>query len=606
MNNLKSPFICCVQKAIPLAYDESLSYYETLCALIKYIKDVVTPTTNDLIDKVQELETYVTNYFNNLDVQEEINNKLDEMAESGQLTDIIAQYLQLAGMLCYDNVANMKSAENLTNGSIARTLGYHTINDGGESIYKIRNITNEDVVDEAFIIALADETLIAELICGNTINPIQMGAYGDNTHDDSESLQKGLNALHNRKCLIYDLLGKYYLVNTGLHADSMYKCTIKNGYLRSNNFNIDEDVSKNFILYTTVVENQLQDPSSGGYCFEDNTLENLTLDCELQDGLGCLSILTYMRLTIFNCDFRRYKTYGIRTSDSPSLDGHEMIVNNCYFRANFYYETNTEGIGIYITKPDNQFTNLIIVGGKYGIYNKSSYNYHNSIHIYSVSDYALYITNAFNNYDNMYFDGKGIYIYNPWCCVFNNCEFLGTNAFSPISLDKQAGGVELTGLIFDNCTIRFINESSQNIITLLNGSFIINSSENYKNVFNFNKIINAVDNTYIVASDFSIDITSEVTFAESDYVENRTQVLKKNGWIYITYQGPSAIHSADESIITIPSRYRAKNSNFSIPFISNETYYGNLYMFNGVIKIGALSDTTNAGRISFTLSYPYN
>ena len=87
-----------IYKAIPLAFDESMSYYETLCGLLYYLKNTIIPTVNNNADAVAELQSlyeqlrsYVDNYFTNLDVQQEINNKLDQMAESGQLTDIIAQ-----------------------------------------------------------------------------------------------------------------------------------------------------------------------------------------------------------------------------------------------------------------------------------------------------------------------------------------------------------------------------------------------------------------------------------------------------------------------------------------------------------------------------------
>lgn len=160
-----------IYKAIPLAFDESMSYYECLCGLLNYLKNTVMPALNNNADAIIELQEfclqlkeYVDNYFENLNVQEEINNKLDEMAEQGQLTDIIAQYLGLAGVLAYDTVGDMKLAQNLTNGSICKTLGYNTLNDKGGASYKIRTITNEDIVDEKLIIALYDEDLVAELI----------------------------------------------------------------------------------------------------------------------------------------------------------------------------------------------------------------------------------------------------------------------------------------------------------------------------------------------------------------------------------------------------------------------------------------------------------
>ena len=49
----------------------------------------VTDKVTTLDDTVQEFTTFVTNYFNNLDVQEEINKKLDAMAADGSLSALI-------------------------------------------------------------------------------------------------------------------------------------------------------------------------------------------------------------------------------------------------------------------------------------------------------------------------------------------------------------------------------------------------------------------------------------------------------------------------------------------------------------------------------------
>lgn len=47
---------------------------------------------NSLNDAFNDLKTYVQDYFKNLNVQDEINNKLDAMAKDGSLYDIIRQY----------------------------------------------------------------------------------------------------------------------------------------------------------------------------------------------------------------------------------------------------------------------------------------------------------------------------------------------------------------------------------------------------------------------------------------------------------------------------------------------------------------------------------
>lgn len=83
------------QKILPLVYDDSLSYYEVLCKVVTFLNnviqdmDAVEANTEALRNAYNELQGYVNTYFDNLDVQNEINHKLDEMAESGILTDLI-------------------------------------------------------------------------------------------------------------------------------------------------------------------------------------------------------------------------------------------------------------------------------------------------------------------------------------------------------------------------------------------------------------------------------------------------------------------------------------------------------------------------------------
>ena len=86
---------------LPTSFVDSMTYYECLAWLVNYIQNTVIPAVNNNAEAVEELQTafttlknYVDNYFDNLDVQTEINNKLDEMAESGELTTLIGNYCQ--------------------------------------------------------------------------------------------------------------------------------------------------------------------------------------------------------------------------------------------------------------------------------------------------------------------------------------------------------------------------------------------------------------------------------------------------------------------------------------------------------------------------------
>ena len=189
--------MCITIGNLPSSFMESMSYYEALQWLYNYLDKTIIPAINTEGEAITELQAamitlkdYVDNYFENLDIQTEINNKLDEMAESGELADIIAQYLEVASVLGFDTKASLKAAENLTNGSIAKTLGDTTYNDGKGNFYKIRTLTSSDTIDDNNILALSNyPTLIAEKMPDYRINQI-------------ESNLDNLNLLVNKKYLL--------------------------------------------------------------------------------------------------------------------------------------------------------------------------------------------------------------------------------------------------------------------------------------------------------------------------------------------------------------------------------------------------------------------
>ena len=86
--------------SLPSSYQEAMSYQEMLLWLCDFIENKVIPAFDNNANAITELQNlyvelkdYVDNYFTNLDVQEEINNKLDELVENGTLTNLINPYL---------------------------------------------------------------------------------------------------------------------------------------------------------------------------------------------------------------------------------------------------------------------------------------------------------------------------------------------------------------------------------------------------------------------------------------------------------------------------------------------------------------------------------
>ena len=78
---------------------DALTNYELLSKVVEYLNQVIYNNNeqNDLMTSLYNayvsLQTYVNTYFDNLDLQEEIDNKLDEMSKSGELTTLIKNYI---------------------------------------------------------------------------------------------------------------------------------------------------------------------------------------------------------------------------------------------------------------------------------------------------------------------------------------------------------------------------------------------------------------------------------------------------------------------------------------------------------------------------------
>lgn len=169
-----------ILQSFPFLEDDfdALTDYQLFCKMIGYVRKM----SKQFDDFQKKLDKY-EEYFNNLDIQEEVDNKLDEMLENGQLDELITEFLELPVLYTYNTVSDMKLADNLVDGSRCQTLGFYNVGDGGNAFYKIRTIENDDVIDEKKLIALTDNTLLAELIIYKDLNILQVGCKSDGSTD---------------------------------------------------------------------------------------------------------------------------------------------------------------------------------------------------------------------------------------------------------------------------------------------------------------------------------------------------------------------------------------------------------------------------------------
>lgn len=135
-------------------------------------------TVDHYIAEFTTLYNYVHDYFDNLDVQEEINNKIDAMYDDGTLAELLRNVID---HIYFDTTADMLQFENFVVGDIVKTLGYASINDGGASTFII---SDDSLTADDKAIYEVNDGLFAVLVPeGKKINVKQFGITGKSNYD---------------------------------------------------------------------------------------------------------------------------------------------------------------------------------------------------------------------------------------------------------------------------------------------------------------------------------------------------------------------------------------------------------------------------------------
>ena len=90
MKNL-TPFKLCVLQNFPFieADFDAVTNYQLLCKVVEYLNNVID-NINQLEQNFITLYNYVKDYFDNLDLQNEINNKIDELITTGEFNSFLS------------------------------------------------------------------------------------------------------------------------------------------------------------------------------------------------------------------------------------------------------------------------------------------------------------------------------------------------------------------------------------------------------------------------------------------------------------------------------------------------------------------------------------
>ena len=331
-----SPFCGQILESFPFIAEDfdQMTEYALYCKLKEKV-DQIRIGVNNLGDDVAEyiakfdaLKNYVDNYFDNLDVQDEINNKLNEMAEDGTLQEIMASYLETKAVFGFNTITDLKEATNLNNGSYAKTLGFYAINDGGGANYKIRTITNADTINDIDLIALTNNnTLVAELIIDeDSLNILKLGCKGDNTFDNTDRIQRGIDLTNN----IYIPCGKFLISDTIIYK----RYTKITGENKVDSVLVMDANESNTILQSYNF-NTLKGNPSPAWQWDDSTI------CFFEFR-----------------DFRVDGNYRDSTNQVNKQSGNGIEVYGASFILDNIYIDNCAGVGLYLewTNPETAQT----------------------------------------------------------------------------------------------------------------------------------------------------------------------------------------------------------------------------------------------------------
>nr|DAQ82895.1 MAG TPA: hypothetical protein [Caudoviricetes sp.] len=493
----QKPFRFWCQKVLPLVYDDSISYYELLNKVVHYLNNVIKDVSamggniNDLLDAFIKLQNYVNYYFDNLDIQSEVNNIIDRMIKDGTFSALFGTA---------DTVDMMQNTL-YSVGRFVTTEGYYYKGDGGNNTYITTAESVNDLsikskkVDNLYFTAV--EIFNAKKFDGTGSNiqtndrgsasinilrygckkyPTENGEYPESTEISNEyDCSSILNSL-----LSYGL--SLFIPNgTFICTHSLYALEINLELSNNARLLYDGEETQYFIAVNTATSGTktfitYRSRISGGII--DTHYKARYAVCANR----CVGLI-FDNVIIQN--FLREGIYlGSISAEIPEYVIETRVVNSTirnFRRGSFTKEGSTKAYpypwgayGIYSGGTDNFFSNVIIQNTQRGVYTGSDDKFTN-VHIWQ-SLGALYDTSIEDDYSDYFKETIGFVLPPNAVCSFANCtidnmrtayylqafanvsEFGTMFLFSPQVIDAIVLNDKVGGLRY----VAFANDSSGN------------------------------------------------------------------------------------------------------------------------------------------------
>lgn len=309
-----------------LVEDDMNKLYTAYTELQTYVDNAINEFETSVNNQVQSLEDFMNNYFANLDVQEEINNKLDEYLDDGTLEHIIASYLQTQKI--YNTHAEMVAdTTNLVDGLTVQTLGYSNINDGGGAFYKMTSTEPSGTYYETL-----GENLYALLIKNSEYLDVrQLGILPNTATIQSVPLYNAFLTANQMGLITYIPKGTYIVKGNEIITDTTDSLSSRALIIPENsNVYFEKDaiikLIDDAIAWTRVVS-PLSNVTIHGEITIDGSSDSITAGNEHMAGLFISNVNN-----VYIESLKSYNCYGDNVQITGDTETNTIIIDNLYCR----------------------------------------------------------------------------------------------------------------------------------------------------------------------------------------------------------------------------------------------------------------------------------